>query len=247
VSDNNGLSELHLSAISGNTELCKDLLYNSADPNIRSGELIKNGPLMRDWYWDPGATPLILALEKGQINCARLLVKLGADASLHGNYDWGALHSAVASKSSGIIELLYQHGADLDLSSTLRSFDEELSWYFVGTPLHLSALINDCLSAIELIELGASINAAWIDNRTPLFYAAARGSTEVVEVLHNYGADLNAREDTNQHGYKGNYTPLHYAASNGHRQTYEKLVELGASETCRECHAGKTPKEMAEW
>jgi len=24
-------------------------------------------------------------------------------------------------------------------------------------------------------------------------------------------------------------------------------VELGASETCRECHAGKTPKEMAEW
>jgi hypothetical protein len=24
-------------------------------------------------------------------------------------------------------------------------------------------------------------------------------------------------------------------------------VELGASETCRECHAGKTPKEMAGW
>lgn len=63
-----------------------------------------------------------------------------------------------------------------------RSFEEELSWYFVNTPLHLAALRN-VRAAEALIDCGADIAASWIDRRTPIIYAAARGATAVVELL----------------------------------------------------------------
>ncbi|KAI4193379.1 MAG: hypothetical protein LQ350_008349 [Teloschistes chrysophthalmus] len=72
------------------------------------------------------------------------------------------------------------------------------------------------LDSIELLlEKGADIDSedSWM--RTPLFYAACNGATEIVEMLLQSGARLDSRT------IEGN-TPLDIAKSNGH----EEVVQL---------------------
>jgi cytohesin len=243
--DEHGWSPLHYAAAKGEPESCWTLLQQGADANIRTGKPVKDGPLRKDWYWDPGDTPLLLAAEKGQVEAVKILMEGGAQVDLANVTGWGVLHAAVVAESGMLVTLLLDAGASPNAACQIRSFDEGLGWYFVQTPLHLAALRN-CLSATAaLIDGGADVGACSIDRRTPLIYAAARGSTSVVELLCARGADPNQREHQYVHGIFSDMTPLHYAARNGHTDTVESLLRRGAEPRVRESHSGLTPAEMS--
>ncbi|WP_353266153.1 ankyrin repeat domain-containing protein [Gemmatimonas sp.] len=238
-----GLTSLHRAVSSRELDLCRELLQQGADANVRSGTMVQDGEFQPEW--SPGETPLILAARTGDLATVELLLKNGADATLCDCNEWGPLHSAIVGGNLRVLELLIDAGADVNLKSGWRSFDEQLSWFFVGTPLHVAASWNRAPQAEKLLQAGADIAAASFDRRTPLIYAAARGSTAVIEVLCRNGADPNLREHRYEHSAFLDWTPLHYAARQGHRETVAALLRLGAEPRARDSHTGETAEEMA--
>lgn len=123
---------------------------------------------------------------------------------------------------------------------------------FAG-PLGDAAKSGDATVVAKLLEDGADPNEAY-NFGTALHWAAMNGHTEVVRILADYGADLEASSDmlgtplhaaTNrnrpdvievliEHGAevdaldKDNRTPLHIAAKNGNEQSTKLLIRAGA-------------------
>lgn len=74
-----------------------------------------------------------------------------------------------------------------------------------------------------LIELGADIHQKSANNLavTPLHSAVAGDHLEIVKMLLNAGANVNARQN-------GGFTPLHSAAQNNNSEMINILLEFGA-------------------
>jgi ankyrin repeat protein len=243
--DPGGLTPLHRAAAAGDVAACERWIDAGADINAGTGGLLVDGEPADEGTRVPGDTPLILAAQHGHPEVVALLLERGADASACNAERWGPLHAAVVGGHEAALEMLIAAGADLELSCIARVADEQLGWFFVGTPLHLAASWNRAQMAERLLRAGASDSAAWSDRRTPLIYAAARGNTAVVEVLCQHGADPTLREHRHENGYFIDLTPLHYAARNGHSETVAALLRHGAEPRARDSHSGKTADEIA--
>lgn len=73
--------------------------------------------------------------------------------------------------------------------------------------------------------------------RTPLIIAAMAGNSDLIELLVEFKANLNSRDDAGAGGF-------HYAAARGHVDVVEMLVELGAQVNI-ENRQGMTPLMVA--
>ena len=93
-------------------------------------------------------------------------------------------------------------------------------------PLHDAALKGDVITAKELLDKGANIDAGvpFAHDMTPLMYAAYKGQLEVVKLLVERGANVNAIY--NPGGVSK--TPLAFAAMKGHKEIAKYLVDKGA-------------------
>lgn len=91
-------------------------------------------------------------------------------------------------------------------------------------------------AAVEtLLAKGAAINRPhW----SPLHYAAASGSNEIVQLLLNRGANINAVAPNNT-------TPVMIAAGEGYFQTVKLLLDRGADATLKN-DLGMTALDFAE-
>ena len=78
-------------------------------------------------------------------------------------------------------------------------------------PLHDAITRRDFASVQEQVRRGADVNASGMYGRTPLYYAALYGESNIVVYLLNEGADPKKGAS-----WKGNDTPLHVAAAHGH-------------------------------
>ncbi|MBZ3880416.1 Ankyrin repeat and SOCS box protein 3 [Sciurus carolinensis] len=199
-----GFCALHLAASQGHWKIAQILLEAGADPNATTLE---------------ETTPLFLAVENGQIDVLRLLLRHGANVNgSHSMCGWNSLHQASFQENAEIIKLLLKKGANKECQDD-----------FGITPLFVAAQYGKLESLNILISSGANVNCQALDKATPLFIAAQEGHTKCVELLLSSGADpdLYCNEDNWQ-------LPIHAAAQMGHAKILDLLIPL----TNRVCDTG---------
>ncbi|MCC6003801.1 MAG: ankyrin repeat domain-containing protein [Thermofilum sp.] len=113
------------------------------------------------------------------------------------------------------------------------SLDEELR-----IELFIAMVDGDTARVRKLLRKGANVNAKYGDSDlTPLHWAAFLGHVDVVRLLLEHGAEVNAR---NKYGE----TPLHRAAAYGRADAARLLLEHGADVNARDEY-GWTPLHVA--
>ena len=108
------------------------------------------------------------------------------------------------------------------------------------TPLVIGILNNQTESVRLLCKLGANVNytADKIHGYCPLHFASEQDDGEMIKLLIEYGASLNAQTFTG-------CTPLHLAAMNGKLEATRWLCLNGASVNISELYNGYTPLHYA--
>jgi ankyrin repeat protein len=157
----------------------------------------------------------------------RLLIESGADLAAHDGY---VLHYAgEVPDNKVIVALLVQYGA---LEAHVRPGDD-LSRQFLA-----AVFLADAARVRSLLDRHPHLAAA-ADGRgdQPIHHAARNGDTEVVRLLIEHGADINAR---NTRGH----TVLYCAGGHGHLGTVRLLLDAGADRDAKFTHDGKT---LMEW
>jgi hypothetical protein len=152
---------------------------------------------------------LILLLEKGHAEVARLLLDSGADATL-ANDDMS--HHFTALHNQGISILLNCFWKDVPIQMLLTN----------GRTHHFILLFKGHVEIARLLlDSGADATLADDEMFTPLHCAAQSGHLDLVKLLLETGADRNAVT-------KGRHTPHDLAAANGHTEVARLL--LGGSD-----------------
>ena len=82
---------------------------------------------------------------------------------------------------------------------------------------------SDVASVKSLLAKGVNVNATYRYDRTPLSFACDRGNTEIVKLLLDAGASVNAKDS-----FYG-ATPLTWASSKGYVEIVGMLLERGAT------------------
>src|SRR5687767_2937204 len=157
----------------------------------------------------------------------RLLIEAGADLAAHDGY---VMHYAgEVPENKAIVALLVQYGA---LEAHVRPTDD-LSRQFLA-----AVFLADAKRVRSLLDRHPHLATA-PDGRgdPPILHAARNGDTEIVRLLIESGADVNAR---NARGH----TVLYCAGGHGHLDTLELLLDKGADRDAKFTDDGKT---LLEW
>jgi ankyrin repeat protein len=158
---------------------------------------------------------------------ARLLIEAGADLAAHDGY---VMHYAgEVPNNKAIVSLLVQYGA---LDAHVRPTDD-LSRQFLA-----AVFLADVARTRSLLARHPRL-ATTPDGRGdhPIHHAARNGDTEVVRLLIQNGADVNAK---NPRGH----TVLYCAGGHGHVDALRLLLDAGADCDTKFTHDGKT---LVEW
>jgi ankyrin repeat protein len=128
---------------------------------------------------------------------------------------WGtALHEAARSGRADVVELLLEHGSDINAT--------ELEG---DTPLHTAVKWGGHEDVVKvLIAHKANVNAGDKDGMTPLCDAAGEGYTNIIMLLLTNGANVNARD-------KYGNCPLSSAIMNNRYGIVPLLLSNGADPT----------------
>ena len=130
----------------------------------------------------------------------RYLISNGADPNLTDEEGNPPLVLAARLGDQAMVEWLVEHGADVNLKGRVDI-----------SPLHEAASRAGSKEMVEyLLEHGANVNARAHADYTPIHYAIMSERVEVVAVLINSGANVNAK---NRHGDPTMRTPLAFAKS----------------------------------
>ena len=222
---------LSLAAEKGATEIMQILLGPYADtPGGGEDKEAASTPSI-------GSEALYTAIEKGNVEMVRLLVEAGADVNAAEGFGGNTpLHEAVEQGDTEMVKILVAAGADVNAEGSMSR-----------TPLSLAA--EKGATEIMQILLGpyADTPGGGEDKEaasTPsigseaLYTAIEKGNVEMVRLLVEAGADVNAAE-----GFGGN-TPLHEAVEQGDTEMVKILVAAGADVNA-EGFMSRTPLTLA--
>ncbi|MBN1949017.1 MAG: ankyrin repeat domain-containing protein [Candidatus Cloacimonetes bacterium] len=171
-----------------------------------------------------GRTPLFAAY-KSSLESVKFMLEQGAEINAADSTGNIPLHMAAWRGSTEVVDYLLTRGADINIRA-------DNGW----TPL-LNAVLGDSLEMVKLLlDHGAAINQDCVAGQddcrlldgSPLHIAAKRGNSEVADLLIQYKADLNIKDE------KWGCTPLHYAAMLGKTGIISLLAEQGADLNCRD-------------
>lgn len=195
--DEKGISAVLLAAYHGHQNIAEFLASNKPNINIfeasttgkteRVRALINKEPELVNSYSTDGFTPLHLASFFGHAETVKMLLerKAPVNAVAKNPTKVMPLHSALAGDENSIIEMLVNHGADVNAA--------QQAGY---TPLHEAAQSGNLQAAILLLGHGARVNVKADSGKTPLgltmMEGREAGSKEdrgrVAEFLRDHGA-----------------------------------------------------------
>jgi ankyrin repeat protein len=122
---------------------------------------------------------LISAVEVGDIEEVRVLLKECSDVNARNNLGETVLHKAVINHRSDIIRILLDAGADVNIKDQWGK-----------TPLFLAAYNGSIESVALLLDKGPDVNAKDNHGKTPLVSAAEGNHADIIKLLISKGADL---------------------------------------------------------
>ena len=218
------VSPLAWSVSHGQTEATRLLIENGADVNIKD---------------DNGSTPLHAAAVFGKADVAKLLVENGANPQVR-NDDGGtpadALH--LDWKTTTFIGGLMGIEVERENIPIMQSGRNEIAKLFgvkkfdskdiaSAQDLSSSVFVGDLIKVKQMLTDEADPNAKDPQSGTTMLAVAAlMGHTEVVALLLEHGADVNAKS-------RDGGTALHTAAFLGRAETVKLLLDKGADTTLR--------------
>jgi len=205
-------SALHFAIEHGHVNVAKALLDAGAGVDNTAGDF-------------SGRTPIFRACGRGNIEVVKLLIERGANVRVQSKPGgWTPLHSAAESGHRDVAALLLKSGADVNAIDKIR-----------GTPLSLAVWRGDTELTKLLLASGASPAMA---KRECLYGAAYAGYTDIVGLLTEAGAEVNARVG------RFEQTALHVAARAGYENIVGELIENGANINAKS-KKGETPLALA--
>ncbi|KAK9867354.1 hypothetical protein WJX84_001740, partial [Apatococcus fuscideae] len=191
--DRNGNSPAQLAAAEGHISVVARILDSG-----RTGE-------------DKGLSALHLATQAGVIPLVRQLLALPhCDRNAQDADGLTPLHWAASKGAGGILDLLIQKGANVNITS-------HDGW----TPLHEAATNGHVAAVKALIKAGVQVHAKTSNGLTALHNAASAGHMAVVQQLLEAGSSINARTASGTNA-------LYNAATAGHVEAVQRLIDAGS-------------------
>ncbi|MBI3117898.1 MAG: ankyrin repeat domain-containing protein [Candidatus Hydrogenedentes bacterium] len=208
-----------------------------------------------------GGTPLLSSIASKQVEVARYLLEAGANPDAVVIEGDTALTMAVDSGLPEMVDLLLQHGQNVNqpnpswnnetaLHRAVRKGNLELAAFLLSrnadfnrttraglTPLHAAVAAGSVDMVKLFLEHGASMEVRTPEGLAPLHVAAAAGRVDVAQLLLTYGANPDITD-------AGLNTPLHLAARDGQVAALHLLAKAGARVDAQNS-AGQTPLHLA--
>ena len=160
---------------------------------------------------DAGDTPLIKAVNSGDVRAVQALIASGADVNVRAGDGSTPLLWAAHNSNTAIARALITAKAKIDVAND-----------YGVTPLLEASRTGDAAMIELLLNAGANASLAHPEGETPLMAAARAGSVPGVRLLIARGADVNAAE------HDEHTTALMWAAAEGHLAVVDALLDAGA-------------------
>jgi len=185
-------------------------------------------------------TPLMKAAEEGEADIIKLLIASGANVNAYNDYGDTALIYAVRANKIESVKVLLDAGANPNLSNkggvsavTIAANNgyKEISQLFVKSgkvedTLLTASLRGDVKAVKEFIKKGANVNEKDNNGFTILMLTARQNNPEIIKLLLDAGADMNAV--SGEATFDGKYTALALAAGNNQVENIKLLLAAGA-------------------
>lgn len=180
----------------GKQEVIELLIRYKADINIANNS---------------GKTPLFYAIEKNNLDIAKILILAGADATIKDLEGNSAYKLALINNYKNIYSLIEKN---IIQNKTDDNNIEEL---------FMRACKNGNFGVVEMLISKNNLDITYVDDdgRTPLHYVARIGKVSIGEFLIKQGININYRDKFEQ-------TALHFATSARQKNMVELLIKNGA-------------------
>eukprot|EP00051_Salpingoeca_urceolata_P030106 m.492047 g.492047 ORF g.492047 m.492047 type:complete len:345 (+) comp31428_c0_seq1:70-1104(+) len=215
---------------------CDDGFDDDRDDDAHDGGFYGRGVLLVDGAEARMAADLLALVESSDVNGVAWLLAAGADANCRNAEGWSPLHVAASDGNVAMIQALLpncddgcgdSHGDDFPgrLKRTRGQADingrDSEGW----TPLAVAVIEHRYDAALELLNPRhsprADPNLHDAVGLTPLHYACMQGLEDMVQVLLQRGASVNALDDLHR-------PALYLAARDGHQAIVAALLGAGA-------------------